>query len=266
MSHQTFLSPDRLHDRPWRSAGHPFNRHLSAKRRWFMIVLFALLCSIIGGYLFITDARRVKAMAENELSKLVGGPVTVGRAKLSLFEGLRLEFVNVYVDNKEQPDSLLFSANQFLVNYDARALLTGRLRLTQIVAVDPHVKLTENLDTGKWNYQRRRPITPASTPTRPGPLPALPEVILRNAQIDYAEVQNGVKTSAGSMNIEGQFAPTSNEQRYTFELHSRGGDVSQKPGDNSITLGPTVTGSLDRKSRDVKPTPRDSRLGKHIRS
>src|SRR5207247_370338 len=134
-----------------------------------MLALFALLCSIIGGYLFITDSRRVKAMAETELSKLVGGPVTIGRAKLSLFEGLRLEYVNVFVDNKDQPDSLLFSAAQFLVNYDFRALLTGRLRLTQIVAVDPHVKLTENLDTGKWNYQRRRPYTPTSTPTKPGP-------------------------------------------------------------------------------------------------
>src|SRR5205814_842189 len=153
----------------------------------------------------------------------------------------------------------LFSAAQFLVNYDFRALLTGRLRLTQIVAVDPHVKLTENLDTGKWNYQRRRPYRPASTPTKPGPLPPLPQVILRNAQIDYAEVQNGVKTSAGSMNIEGQFAPTSNEQRYTFELQSRGGGISglapaptPGPGTNSGAIGPTVTGSLDRKSGEVK--------------
>src|SRR5439155_15684097 len=110
---QTFLSPDRLHDRPWRSAGHPFNRHLSATRRWIMLAIFCLLCTIIGGYLFVTDSRRVKVLAEQELSKLVGGPVIVGRAKLSLFEGLRLEFVDVFVDDKKQPDSLLFSAKQF---------------------------------------------------------------------------------------------------------------------------------------------------------
>jgi hypothetical protein len=102
MSHPTFLNPDQLHDRPWRSAGHPFNRQLSAKRRWTMLLVFALLCALIGGYLFITDSRRVKVMAENELSKLIGGPVVVGRAKLSLFEGLRLEYVNVYVDDQER--------------------------------------------------------------------------------------------------------------------------------------------------------------------
>ena len=220
---QTFLTPDRLDDRPWRAGAHPFNRNLSAKRRWIMLAIFFLLCSIIGGYLFVTDARRVRILAEGELSKLVGGTVKVGRAKLSLFEGLRLEYVNVYVDNDDRPDSLLFSANTFLVAIDPRALVTGKLRLTQIVAVDPHVHLTENLDTGKWNYQRRRPLAPASSATKPGALPALPEIILRNGQVDYAETQNGIRTSAGTMNIEGQFAPSSNEQKYTFELQSRGG-------------------------------------------
>ena len=63
MSQLSFLNPDRLHDRPWRSAGHPFNRQLSLKRRWTMLLVFALLCALIGGYLFITDSRRVKSMA-----------------------------------------------------------------------------------------------------------------------------------------------------------------------------------------------------------
>src|SRR5438309_1924046 len=165
MSQQTFLSPDKLYDRPWRAGVHPFNRQLSAKRRWCMLAIFFLLCSIIGGYLFVTDSRRVKVLAEQELSRLVGGNVTVGRAKLSLFEGLRLEYVHVYVDDQARPDSLLFDANTFLVNYDARALLTGKLRLTQIVAIDPHVHLSENLDNGKWNYQRRHPTTSPTSPS-----------------------------------------------------------------------------------------------------
>ena len=109
---QTFLTPDRLYDRPWR-AGHPFNRSPSAKRRWTMLALFAVLCTIIGGYLWITDARRVRALAESELGKIIGGPVSVGRAKLSLFEGLRLENVSVYVDNSGDHDACVFSANTF---------------------------------------------------------------------------------------------------------------------------------------------------------
>ena len=160
MAQQRFLTPDRLYDRPF-SAGHPFGRTPSSGRRWGMLIIFVLLCSVILAYLWVTDATRVRNLAQSELTRLIGGRVTVGRAKLSIFEGLKLEYVNVYVDDSNAPDSTLFSANQFLVNYDARALLAGKLRLTQIVAIDPHVQLTENLDTGKWNYQRMsRPPPP----------------------------------------------------------------------------------------------------------
>src|SRR5262249_23829106 len=151
------------YDRPWRS-NHPFNRNLSAGRRWGMIVIFALLCTLIGTYLFITDARRVRRLAETELSKLVGGNVHLGKAKLSLFEGLRLENVNIYIDEKQNdPNSMLFSSSLFLVNYNLPALIAGKLKLTQIVAVDPHVQLIENFDTSRWNYQRmKRDRTTAS--------------------------------------------------------------------------------------------------------
>ena len=121
-----------------------------------MVVIFFILCVIIGSYLFITDSKRVKRMAESELSRVLGGEVTVEKAKLSIFEGLRLENVQVYVDDhpdKSDPQARLFSAATFLVSYDLKALLTGELKVTQIVAIDPHVQLVEDLDTGRWNYR-----------------------------------------------------------------------------------------------------------------
>jgi hypothetical protein len=259
---QHFLSPDQLQDRPWRP-GHPLNRNPSAKRRAMMLTLFVILCSIIGGYLYITDPKRVEKMAENELSRLIGGHITIGAAKLSLFEGLRLEQVKLYVDNQMEADSLLFSANAFHVNYDPRALLTGRLKLTQMVAIDPHVVLTENLDTGKWNYQRMRRPEPSPTDRTPGgPLPALPQIVLRNAQIDYSETLRGEQVSRGTMAIEGQLAPSSNGQVYTFELQSRGGNVAA----DKVAVGPTVTGSLDRDSGTVTAAMRDFKFGQDIRA
>src|SRR3954447_6362843 len=110
MAQQRFLSPDRLYERPF-AAAHPFVRSPSPARRWTMLSIFILLCAIIGSYLFVTDAKRVKRLAESELSRLIGGPVTVGKAKLSIFEGLRLENVHVYIDETrtEDPRSRLFS-------------------------------------------------------------------------------------------------------------------------------------------------------------
>jgi hypothetical protein len=260
---QTFLSPDRLYDRHWRP-GHPFRRNPSAKRRWTMLLLFAFLCGLIGGYLYITDPKRVKELAESELTRLIGGHVTVGKAKLSLFEGLRLEYVNVYVDRSGADDALLFSANQFFVDYDPRALLTGDLKLTRIAAIDPTVQLIENLDTGRWNYQRMRRGGGAGGPTsKPGQaMPALPQVILRNAQIEYAETIGGQPVSAGRMAIEGQLAPSSDGQRYTFELQSRGGSAVSSTG----SIGPTVQGTLRRDTGEVTASLRDFRFGQDVRS
>jgi hypothetical protein len=261
---QTFLSPDRLYDRHWRP-GHPFRRNPSAKRRWTMLLLFAFLCALIGGYLYITDPSRVKQLAESELTRLIGGHVTVGKAKLSLFEGLRLEFVNVYVDRGGADDSLLFSANQFFVDYDAKALLAGNLRLTRIAAIDPTVQLIENLDTGRWNYQRMRRATGSGGGGGKSgqPMPALPQVILRNAQIEYAETIGGQPVSAGTMAIEGQLAPSSDGQRYTFELQSRGGSAAPKLGSS---IGPTVQGTLRRDTGEVTASLRDFKFGQDVRS
>src|SRR5687767_7632252 len=250
---QTFLSPDRLYDRHWRP-GHPFRRNPSAKRRWTMLLMFAFLCALIGGYLYITDPRRVKQLAESELTRLIGGHVTVGKAKLSLFEGLTLEFVNVYVDQSGDDDALIFSANQLFVDYDAKALLARRLKLTQIVAVDPTVQLIENLDTGKWNYQRmKRPAPTTQKKGKPGPMPTLPQVMLRNARIDYAETIGGQPVSSGRMVIEGQLAPSSDGQRYTFELQSRGGGggVGGAAPSQTGSIGPTVQGTLRRDTGEV---------------
>src|SRR5687767_6071382 len=91
------LSPDRLFDRPWRWA-HPFARRTVRTRRWGMTILPLVLCAVIYTCGHVTGSRRVRAMAETYLSRFVGGRVVVGKAYLSLFEGLRLDDVEVHVD------------------------------------------------------------------------------------------------------------------------------------------------------------------------
>ena len=146
--------PDRLLDRAWRS-GHPFRPRCGRLRRWSMLVLFVTLSLMIGGYNYLTDSNRVRSMAETYLTRLVGGRVEVGGATLSLFEGLRLDDVKVHVDEAlGAPDSVIFSAQSFVVTYDPRNMLAGNLEATQIIAQKPRVLLVENLDTGAWNFHR----------------------------------------------------------------------------------------------------------------
>jgi hypothetical protein len=175
------LNPDRLFDRPWRP-GHPFHPKSGRVRRLCTAGLLIFLCALIWGYGYVTDAQRVRGLAQGYLSSLIGGRVTIEKATLSLFEGLRLDGVRVYVDpspdpndtaSRFRPDALLFSARSLVVQYDPRSMLGGQLEAQQIVAEQPQVHLSRNLRTGRWNFSgsgraagRGRPRSRPSRPSR----------------------------------------------------------------------------------------------------
>jgi hypothetical protein len=196
-----------------------------------MIATFIVLCAIIGAYGFYTDSTRVRAMAERYLSETIGGRVEIGQATLSIFEGLRLDEVRVFVAEPGAPGAQLFSAATLLVEYSPRALLRRQVDARRIVAIDPRVTLTENLDTHQWNYNRlERSVT--SRPVVGENMPMLPEVVLRNAQVDYNQIREGKLDRIGTINIEGLLAPnTGNTGVYGFKFQSRG---------KSQNLGPRV--------------------------
>src|SRR5688572_26126187 len=153
--------------------GSPAVRPSNLRRQIGMAVLLILLVAIICAYWIITDSRRVKAMAEQYLSEIIGGRVEVQRAHLSVFEGLRLE-------------------------------------ADQIMALDPHVRLCENVDTGEWNYQRfeRRGQGTTKPSESSGGTVVLPEMFLRAGLIEYSRVVRGNYELLGSMAIDGQLTPT----------------------------------------------------------
>jgi hypothetical protein len=248
-------------DRPWWS-GHPFRPHRGRCRKWVMSILLVLLCVVIGGYTYLTDAARVRLMAQNYLSQLLGGRVEIGAATLSLFEGLRLDNVSVHVDaDRGQPDSLLFSAQSFVLNYDPRKLVEGQLEATEIIAQKPHVYLTLTQDGSKsrWNYQRLHPVQAAPAPAaKPGPVNiTLPQILLRNAVVEISEVQAGQRSAVGSMDIDGQLTPATGGQRYDFEMQSRG------VGEG---LGPYANGTVAVGSGELVAHLRNVQFGEDIRS
>src|SRR3954453_22546421 len=257
-------APDRLFDRTWRP-GRPFRPRVSLSRRWAMLIIFVTLSGIIGTYWYVTDANRVREKAKQYLSGLLGGRVEIGRATLSIFEGFRLDNVHVYVDAdpavaENRPDSELFSAETLKIDYSPRALLAGKIEATGIVAIDPHVKLTEDPATHRWNYSRLTRTTHVGGPSMSKPPPALPEVSLRNAQVDYSQVRpDGSFESQGSIKIEGLLSPIPDApERYHFKVQSRGG--------KSELLGPEVNGVIDLSGKTVTASLHRFEFGRDIQA
>ena len=224
----------------------------SRKRQLFMLLLLLLLVTIIFAYWIVTDPNRVQPMAEHYLSKVVGGRVKIDKAHLSIFEGLRLDGVKVYVGDERRPDSELFSARTLLVRANLIALLRGQLESTQIVALDPRVRLCENLDTtdeyARWNYMLRKQPPPEKQPGSIQPM-AFPEIVLRGGMVEYSRIMNGHYEPMGSMAIDGQLTPDrrpAHPNAYIFELDSRGAGEAAGPrvGGHFQTDRPLVMASL----------------------
>ncbi len=260
---QTTLTIDRLFDRSSRLP-YPLRARTSPARRWCMLCLFILLTTLIGVYWFVTDARRVREMAESYLSELSGAQVIVGRATLSIFEGLRLDDVRVYADPQEKVDRKsiralpVFTASRFQITYNLRKMLRGKLEATRIVATNPHVLMAEDIDAGLWNYQglAKSPTPDLSVGTNGQPL-KLPEVVLRDARLEYIEVRHGVKSAVGAMSLEGHLIASEDGRSYTFNLQSRG--VTQG-------MGPSVFGAIEVAGGQAKAQLRNFSFGRDIKT
>lgn len=229
-------SPSRLLHKTWR-AGHPFPRRLSGGRRWGIGLLFVLLTLVITFYSWITHAAHVREMAESYLSQLVGGQVHVGRATLSIFQGLKLEDVRLYVKSPSPEDRTpLFEAQAVQLDYNPAALLEGRVDARRIIATGPRVVLTEDLRTGRWSHEdlkfRARSRKPRDANDQ-GPL-VLPEVVLRDAQVEYRQFDGKTLHDIGIFTMEGQLKPLAETDTYRFNLQTRG---------KSEGAGPSVDGT-----------------------
>lgn len=226
-----------------------------------MIGLLLFLYGVIFGYWYITDSTRVRNMAQSYLQDLTGGKVTIRSATLSVFEGLRLDDVQVYVDDTHAPDSMLFSAETFLIKYNQRAMLHGRLEATQIVAKRPHVQVTENVDNGRWNFHRIRGMASSTQPSGGGGGEAptapkeLPEILLRDARVDYSEIRGGKFKSLGIMTIDGQLTTSTDGRIYNFQLQSRG---------LTEGVGPLISGSIVPATGQISASMQNFVIGRDI--
>lgn len=253
------IEPDRPFVRVWR-ASHPLRPCVGKPRQAAMFILLVVLWLIIGGYIFLTNETRVRVMASNYLADLLGGQVDIQGADLSIFEGLRLEGVTIRVGggaNGQAPQSTILEAGAVFIHYNLRDLLAGRIAASQIIAVNPHVRLVEDLTTGHWNYESLNWAHGLWAPQGPASLQAMPEILLRGAQVEYVELDHAGAHAAGAMTVDGRFGPVANRSdRYEFSFQSRGREA----------LGPTIDGSVSPAAGHVLAQLRNFVFGPDIRA
>jgi len=192
--------------------------------------LLVVLTAAIILYLHFTDPARVRALAQQILTDELGGHVSVGHASLSIFEGLRLDNLRISTADRSQRRPLL-EAKSLQVHFDLKSLLSGQIVVQQVLAVEPHVYLVEDVDNKQWLYpgmEQPSPKKGSSGPAKKRKPPEVQEVLVRDARIDYAQIINGQRSDVGTLNFEGQIAPDESGF-YRFRMQSRGGQSATFP-------------------------------------
>lgn len=199
MARKVKISPSNA--APWHP-GYPFRPGGGKKRTVISWACLGVLAGLIGAYAYATDGNRVKRLAEESLSDALGGVVHVGRARLSIFEGLRLDDVTISADNGPEEDCRLVTAQSVYVSLPWLHMARGDLSKTQIVMVEPHVYAASGGERG-WNFLRLHPRQPRGEKQEPWFKLSLPEFKLREAKITYSEWEKGKLEERDTVAVEG---------------------------------------------------------------
>ncbi len=207
----------------------------------------SLMFSLGVGIWYVTRPKRISALAEVLLSRVLGGQVHVESGHVSLSGTLLLSGVDVRthdpaagVAGTVEDQVPIFSAARIEARFDWLSLLSGQLSATQLVADSPVFRPIENRDTGHWNYELLRPaamVTGADRKPGAGRGAALPVVIVRDAQVEWGEIQQGIYERTGVTPMEGNLTPN--------DLLASTYDFQFARSDESGGGGDTVRGSWD---------------------
>ncbi|MCG8406367.1 MAG: AsmA-like C-terminal domain-containing protein [Phycisphaerales bacterium] len=138
-------------------------RHpVSVARQRLGILLLVLMLLAFGLYSFSTRDEAIRKRAINFMMKITPGGVEIDvqRASFEMFDGITLHDVCVSVpyDKRLDPKAVdsksrtIFSSRAVKLIHNPWRLLLGSLRVERVVAVEPTIILSHNVDTGLRNW------------------------------------------------------------------------------------------------------------------
>lgn len=211
-----------------------------------------LLVGLYGAYEYVTDPKRLRALAERELQGLLGAEVKVGHARASLSGVLLLK--DVHISLGEGPGDEVLSAERIDADLRMSRLLRGDVAFERITVAQAKLTLCENEDSGKWNiapilarlgrdadHQRQEREREQKQGEAGEPLPHL---LISQLEVVFTQIRHGAYSHRGAIRLDASLQHLAGS-RYSFDfLSSSGGRLR----DQDRTA---ITGSVDLASGEV---------------
>ncbi|HUN82549.1 MAG TPA: hypothetical protein VMV81_13680 [Phycisphaerae bacterium] len=208
-----------IQERAW--VRHP----VSMTRQRMSIAVLIMLSAGFGLYLYNTRDEAIRQRVLKFLSDATSGDVHVGTAHFRMFGGIELYNVQVSVPFDEKLDPLardsqsrrIFSASSLTLIHNPWRLLIGTLRVDQIIAARPEIRLVHNVDSGLRNWQLLagpRDVAAA----RKGPIPR-PNILIRSAKAVSVSVYADGQHEERSEELDADIRPSlTSETSFAIEV------------------------------------------------
>lgn len=194
----------------------------------------------IGGglvYQHYADPETIRAIAETHLQRYTRGVVTVGSARLSLLEGIRLYDVAVSevrsdTDSPGQvPISPVFECREVRLGCDLLSALAGNLKIESVTALEPTCRIVRHRADGRTNLTGLLASSgsPGTWPVR------LPTLELRDAHVQVISREPAEDRIVENLRLTIRALP-SKQNRHVYDVVWHGGTSRAASGHSQIDV------------------------------
>lgn len=178
-----------MHSKKWMLHPHHARKPISRRRQFVGLSILLLMSALVIAYFVLTDEDRLRYYAQRWLHDFTGGQAHIGRIDFDLFHGLHLVDVTLalpeQVDFDPQDDSqearTVFRSSTLFLQLRPLSLITGRLVVPEVVAVNPEVILVQRLPDGTSNWELM--LARRKKDEQRGRQLQLPEIVIRNGRV-----------------------------------------------------------------------------------
>ena len=203
-------------------------RYVSPRRRGAGLLLLALLVTAAWGYWTLTNDDCVRRQARGYLRELCGGKVEIGRGHFSPFRGIELSDVRVHVPGSISPEPFLRAKKVILRHGPWRLFVTGKLRPTEVVCLEPVVTLEYDVRADRYNFEAFF-SAPGGTGRWGGAFPrlSLPPIRVRQGSLRWVDIDQRVRMPFEPLPVALSMVPKGDtEYLVTFEEQRHGQEAA----------------------------------------
>jgi len=216
------------------------------RRRWWWVLGTVIVLAVLSVGLYQASPFLIARLAGDLLEEMTGAQVQIDSAQFGPHGSIHLEGLELQVPGVDPLLARVFHADAVVIEHRLPSLLRGRLLPETLTFINPTLFLTEDMATGKYNFQYLQEQRGNNQPAVPR---RVPEMFVRGGQVKFGGLDQHQYKPLGSIYLSGNLVSLPDTPRtYVFSLQQHYPDATP---DTPEQDGPTLRGRFDLRKLSV---------------